>query len=396
MISSLDGGGSEQQTVMLARHLNRQQFAPELLVLRRGGVLESSVPSDVPIHCLNELVKPAAFYWPGQVHRNQVKALTQLLLQRRIDVIYDRTFHMSLIAAPAASEVKVPRVSTVVSPPSFAVPLNAGRFLWIKRQKLAIAYRTAQRVIAVSQAVASDMRQYYGLRRRIDVVLNPVDIQRLQQQASLPISIEVNTRIPPDSRFRIVCVGRMSAEKGHGLLIAALAKVKAQTGLSTPRLILVGDGPLRSTLERQTSQLGLTDDVTFTGHVPVTAPLIKSADLLVLPSLFEGFPNVVLEALALKTPVLASDIPVIRQLGRIGQPQHRGRDCVATFQSGDESSLAMKILSVRLNSTARRSRVSAGFQLIENSLSVQAQLPRLEQILWQTAASSESIHANKS
>ncbi len=115
--------------MLLAKHLDRSRFAPELLVLRRGGVLESLVPTDVPIHCLSDNVKPSSYYWPGAVHRAQVNALSQLLTARQIDVVYDRTFHMSLIAGPACSQVGVPRISTMVSPPSFAVPLNAGRFV---------------------------------------------------------------------------------------------------------------------------------------------------------------------------------------------------------------------------------------------------------------------------
>ena len=391
MISSLDGGGSELQTLMLAKHLDRNRFAPELLVLRRGGVLEPSVPADVPIHCLAEVTKPSKFYWPGAVHRAQVKTLASLLTERRIDVVYDRTFHMSLIAGPACAQVQVPRVSTIVSPPSFAVPLNAGRFVWIKRRRLAEAYRQAARVIAVSHAVASDVRKYYDLRRGVDVVLNPVDLKTLLQQASQPISL------PNPSRFTIVCVGRMSAEKNQRILLAALSDLKKRVHATMlPQVILVGDGPLRSSLEQFVAAFGLADDVTFAGHISVVAPYIAGADLLVLPSIFEGFPNVVLEAMALKTPVLAADIPVIRQLGRIGpSARDRGYDCVATFECGNADSLAKKIQSVQLNSTARRSRVSAAYRLIEASLSLEAQLPRLEKYLLQAAAASESIHVIK-
>ncbi len=391
MISSLDGGGSEQQTLLLAKHLDRSRFAPELLVLRRGGVLESLVPADVPIHCLAEAAKPTRIYWPGAVHRAQVRALANLLTERQIDVVYDRTFHMSLIAGPACDQVQVPRVSTIVSPPSFAVPLNAGRFVWIKRRRLAEAYRQAARVIAVSHAVASDVRKYYELSRGIDVVLNPVDLAALQQQALQPVSL------PDKSRFTIVCVGRMSAEKGQKILIDALAHLKTQVRpISLPHVMLLGDGPLRSRLERQVTALGLTEYVTFAGHISVAAPYIAHADLLVLPSLFEGFPNVVLEAMALKTPVLASDIPVIRQFGRIGPTaQDRGYDCVATFECGNAVSLSMKIQSVQLNSTARRSRVSAAYRLIETSLCLEVQVPRLEKYLLQAAAASESIDVIK-
>lgn len=383
MIASMDGGGSERQTLLMLRHLSRERFAPELFVLRRGGTLFDQIPGDVPVHCFEDLFDrskhPLWLRLPGQIHRAQVNVVRRLIVERSIDVIYDRTFHMTLIAGPATNKTSIPRVSTIVSPPSHAVPQNAGKFLAIKRAKLAAAYKLSAKVLAVSAPVAADACRYYGFSRsHVQAVPNPVDFAELDRAvASTP---------PPsrDERYTVVCVGRMTQEKGHRELIEAIGHLRRQNDsfYASLRLWLVGDGPLRSQLETLAQSLGVTDCIQFVGHVAQPAPWIAAADALCLPSRFEGFPNVMLEAMALGTPVIASDIPVVRSLGRISSdPSIRGKTYLAVYPSGDSANLARRIVNVRQNSTATRSRRLFADKLAREALAVHAIVPRLEAIM---------------
>lgn len=382
MIASMDGGGSERQTLLLLRHLSRERFAPELLVLRRGGSLYNEIPDDVPVHCLEESLPSFRIPWPGRIHRAQVASLEKILRDREIDVIYDRTFHMSLIAGPAAARLRVPRVSTIVSPPSRAVPQNAGRFVTIKRRRLAKAYTDAAKVIAVSHPTASDARLFYGLKpQQICAIPNPVDADEL---ASVIAAAEQPAR---DDRYTIACVGRMTQEKGQACLIHALAALaKIDPSFSIPHVWMVGDGPMRSELESMCQGYGLQNSIEFVGHVTQPAPWIAAADALCLPSSFEGFPNVMLEAMALGTPVIASDIEVVRSLGRVShEAEYRGRYCVLTFRSGDAEHLARKIRRLRLNPTGTRSRTRAAHDLAHHVHSIKAIVPRIESIMLKAA-----------
>jgi glycosyltransferase involved in cell wall biosynthesis len=378
MIGSMDGGGAERQTLLLLRHLSREKFAPELFLLKRGGAFYDRVPSDVPIHCFADATLTAGLNWPGKIHRQQVAFVHRLLVERNIDVVYDRTFLMTLIAGPAAEKANVPRVSTIVSPPSRAVPMNAGRLLWIKRKRLAHAYAHAAETIAVSSPAAQDARSYYRLKPRgIIAVPNPVDAAELDAIiASSP---------PParDQRYTIACVGRMTKEKGHTFLIQALDCLRTQDPqFELPRVWMLGDGPLRLKLERQTQQLGLTEQVKFLGQIDQSAPWIAASDALCLPSTFEGFPNAMLEAMAIGTPVIASDIPVVRSLGRVApNSEDRGRDYVAMFKSENAADLARKIRRLRLNPTATYSRMIAARNLARRALAIESILPRLEAIM---------------
>jgi len=407
MISSMDGGGSERQTLLLLKHLDRRRFAPELYLLRRTGSLLDQVPGDVPIHCFEDagsridggqppfrsldqgwqrsLAKIAArLKWlplPGRVHRRQVADVARVLVERQIDVIYDRTFHMTLIAGEAALTTGVPRVSTIVSPPSRAVPLNAGRFLSIKKRRLRQAYRDSAAVIAVSHPTARDAAAFYHLpRRRFLVAANPVDCDALDQiVAATP---------PPgrDQRYTIACVGRISTEKGQMELVEALRKLRSDhPDQPLPRVWMIGDGPLRASLQQRVRDERLQDAIEFIGHVSQPAPWIAAADAVCITSYFEGFPNVLLESMALGVPVITRSIDVVRSLGRLAtDPTIRGRVYLTTFENATDQigfDLARKIVKTRTNETARRSKAISARRLAREELSIASGMARIERIL---------------
>lgn len=388
MIASLEGGGSERQTLLLLRWLDRRRFAPELYLMRCAGGLLDRVPADVPIHVFAESDEARAsgrWNWPGRIHRSQVRHLAALLQRRRIDVIYDRTFHMSLVAHPAAAQRQVPRVATIVSPPSQMVPLRAGRFRRLKRRRLRQAYSDAALVLAVGGPVAADAARYYGLpRRRFLAVPNPIDSQ------ALDAAVAAAPRPPRDASFHIVCVGRMSVEKGQSELIDALGVLRRDTPDFPPaKLWLIGDGPLRRSLQQHAASCGVAEQVEFLGQLSEPAPWIAAADVLCLPSRFEGFPNVLLEAFALGVPVVARRIDVIRWLGRLPRdPTLRGRDYVATFPDRGRQrgvDLAAKLRRLWLHPTATASRVAAARRLARETLAIGEIVPRIESLLAKAA-----------
>ncbi len=123
----------------------------------------------------------------------------------------------------------------------------------------------------------------------------------------------------PDDVFRIVCVGRLSAEKGQAGMLQALKGVR-ETGLDA-RVTFVGDGPERVQLEALGADLGLADSVTFLGRVPEqeTLGVVASADLLAMSSFMEGLPVVLMEAMAMGIPVVAPRVAGIPELVTHGE-----------------------------------------------------------------------------
>jgi glycosyltransferase involved in cell wall biosynthesis len=119
---------------------------------------------------------------------------------------------------------------------------------------------------------------------------------------------------PPPSAQRLVSIGRLDGQKGQLLLLEAMARLR-NAGLKV-ELTLVGDGPLRAQLERAAADLGVREQVQFSGWLDAAGvrDAIAAARALVMPSLAEGLPIVVMEALALGRPVIATDVGALAEL----------------------------------------------------------------------------------
>lgn len=370
MVSSMRGGGSEQQTLLLLRHLDRNKFAPHLYLTHREGDLLSQVPSDVRVHCLS-LTQPA-INLPGRILRQQISGLASMLTENQIDVVYDRTFHMTLIAGPAARTTGVPRVSTIVSPPDQALPLVEKRFVGWKRHRLAVAYRNAKQVIAVSRAAADSAIHYYKLSPdRVEVVPNPVDASAIHDRPRTAVNREGHG-------CTLACVGRMTREKGHADLIAALQMTEATWSGPAIQVWFVGDGPLRTQLQTLADQSLNLHRIHFVGHQADPAAWIASADGLILPSRFEGMPNVVLEAMAIGKPVIATASGGTPELQSDPPTMFLANAC-------DPRSLADQINAFVQNPKLRNEHVSAATELIHQKHDVAKTTRRIESILEQAA-----------
>jgi glycosyltransferase involved in cell wall biosynthesis len=114
----------------------------------------------------------------------------------------------------------------------------------------------------------------------------------------------------------LIFAGRLVNVKGLDLLLLAMSTIRAR--LSQASLTILGQGPLLAKLLKQTHDLGLTDAVRFMGFQQNPWPYLKHADIFVMSSRYEGLPNVLLEALALGTPIVATDCPgAIREMQTI-------------------------------------------------------------------------------
>lgn len=308
---SLEGGGSERQLWQLVCKLPRPQFDLGVYLLYRKGLFLDQLPQEMRVDDFWSHHSVRDFRWPGSIHAAQVRHLAQIVDQGRIQVVYDRTFHMTLVTAPACKRAGVPRVSVIVSPPSQDFVRAGERFAWLKHRRLRAAYSDPNSVaVAVSGAVADDAAEFYGIdREAIVVVPSPIDLDSVREKSGV--------ETPLSKGVPIFCVvGRLSSEKGQKLAIDAFAIVVKEH--SDARLRLIGDGPDRDLLQRHAAALGIDGRVEFLGFQQNPYPAIAAATALVIPSEYEGLPNVALEAMALRTPVIATRCSgaVIELLGR--------------------------------------------------------------------------------
>lgn len=312
--SSMNGGGSERQLLYLLRGLDRSRFEPLLYLFFEEGALLEAVPKDVPIFSFWKNRTRPKLQWPGRMHRQYISDLTDVIRKERIEVTYDRLFHMTLVAGPATQATDCPRVSTIVSPPEHDLQRREERWQWIKRKKLSRAYQRSAALLSVSAGTAQAASEFYKIPySQFQIVPSPLDIEGIDQKklAAFPDTPGSGVALDDSQLKHIVSVGRLSQEKGHSDLLEAFRQLIERQLVEKEeviyRLHLVGDGPLMGTLQEKAVREGLKPFVFFHGHLSNPYPLMHRADLHVLPSHYEGLPNVMLESMVLRCPVLATD-----------------------------------------------------------------------------------------
>jgi glycosyltransferase involved in cell wall biosynthesis len=166
------------------------------------------------------------------------------------------------------------------------------------------AYRHADRLVAVSRGVADDVAEQYRLpRERMEVIYNPVTGPHIDQAGCRPPNHPWFADGEPPV---FLSMGRLTPQKDHAMLLRAFARVRAQRSV---RLMILGEGPLRGELERLVTDLGIESSVALPGYVDEPFSYIRRSAAFVLSSRFEGFGNVLVEALACGTPVVSTDCP---------------------------------------------------------------------------------------
>lgn len=159
-------------------------------------------------------------------------------------------------------------------------------------------------LIAVSQQIQRELVDAGAPAERVRLVHNAIVLDNYQRRAATGYTSELIGR--PLRGPLLVCIGRLSAEKGHTDLIDALARM---VSLGHPfTAVFAGDGPERQPLLDQIRACGLVDAVHLPGYIAEPQRLLNEAQLMILPSLTEGLPNIALESLAMGVPVLATRV----------------------------------------------------------------------------------------
>jgi glycosyltransferase involved in cell wall biosynthesis len=175
---------------------------------------------------------------------------------------------------------------------------------WLRFWPIRRLYPQVDRIVAVSEGVADDTARIARMpRERIQVIRNPVITPELAGLAAEPCS---HPWLQPSQPPVIVAAGRLQRQKDFPTLIRAVGLVRQERCC---RLVILGEGGERAKLETLASDLGLAGEVDLPGFQANPYPFLVRGDLFVLSSRWEGSPNVLTEAMALGTPVVATDCP---------------------------------------------------------------------------------------
>jgi glycosyltransferase involved in cell wall biosynthesis len=292
LLPTLSGGGAERVIVTLLQHLDRSRFEPHLGLVEAVGPLLEDLPADVPLHDLG--AKRVRRALPGII-RLCWKLKPQVLLPVMGELNLSAVLFRPLLP---------PGVRVLLREDTSPSALNAqGRkhslyWNWLYRR----LYPRADGIVCVGDYVREDLADNFGVpRSKLARIYNPVNLEltrRLAEAGGNPYS---------GAGPHLVAAGRLAHEKGFDLLLDAMTLVRAAT--SSADLTILGEGLLEPDLRAQRERLGLIEAVQLAGFQPNPYPYFKHADLFVLSSRYEGFGLVVIEALAVGTPVVAAACP---------------------------------------------------------------------------------------
>ncbi len=296
-ITDLDVGGAERMFVELVTRLDRNRWEPRVYCLSDSGALAARLQAaEIPVICFG--AKNSRNLRVIQKLTAELKTFSPVLLQCFL-------FHANFVGRLAAWRAGVPHVvcGIRVAERRSRVPL------WLDR----LTQGFVDQNVCVSRAVAEFSIHKARLKAsKISVIPNAVDFDRFASavavdRASLGLSVAP----------LVLFVGRLDPQKAPFILLEAFAHLLERH--PDWQLLLVGDGPLRASMEEWVTQRGLDHRIQIAGWRPDIPELLKAADLLTLPSLWEGMPNIVLEAMAAGLPVVVSRVEGTEELIRDGE-----------------------------------------------------------------------------
>ncbi len=277
-------GGLDRVAILLANGFAARGLRTELWMARDEGPMRGLVAADVRII-------PAPSTGRGLALALQLPALRARIRSVRPKILLSAGNQSNVTVALACRGTATAAVAKITNP--IDRPGSSGAALALRRARFGVTARLSSLTLALS---AADARRYAAWYRRAAIapVHNPYVTDAMVAAGAARVS---------HSEPVLLSLGRLAPQKDHATLLSALARLRDRQW----RLHIVGDGPLRETLEQQARTLGIADRVVFEGFRPDPLPYLAQADLLVVSSRWEGLPAAPIEAMACGCAVVATD-----------------------------------------------------------------------------------------
>jgi glycosyltransferase involved in cell wall biosynthesis len=329
--------GAERWILALLKHLNQDRIKPLICALR------DDQGSNAPIcDAASELGVPSLVIdAPRRFDFNAVRKLRRIIRGRKISILHTHGYKVDLLG----------RLATLGTPCKIITTPHG----WTHEPDMKLRmYESLDRaifpfmdlVVPLSQEMHKDIAQLPGMRRKLQLILNGVDLDEIASDVKEAPEL---TAWKSEGCFIIGFIGRLIEAKGIGALLRAVAQMPSPA----VRVALIGNGPDEQSFRDMAQSLNISERVTFFGYREDRLSFIKAFDVLALPSLSEGIPRCIMEAMGLGVAVVASDIPGCRAVV----------DSCETgilVPTGDEKALGEAFESLRRNPVFRNTLAQAG------------------------------------
>ena len=290
--------GGEQVILTILKNLNRNKYEPLLLYLDRGDGKSKRLVEVAALFNIHTIAVPCR----RKFDLKTIKQIRHEIKNRNIGCIHTHDFKSDFYGLMATINTPVTRIATSHGSTKDSILLRSYLFL-----SEFVFYNFYDWIIAVSKQRKNDLFTNLIIRKKIILIENGIDTElfRLSQSNT---DQEETTKLFSRS-VNIAIIGRLYPDKGHAYLLQALPRVIEK--FADLMLFIIGEGPSGNVLKQQVQESGLDNHVKFLGVRNDLYHFYQCLDLLVIPSLREGLPYVLLEALANNVPVVASRVGAI-------------------------------------------------------------------------------------
>lgn len=273
IITSLGGGGAERVALNLLNNLDLKKFEVHVILTNQDGNYCKELRKEIGVSILN--IKRSR-YAGMRIKAELEKLKPKIVLTFSIEL----NTIVGLFVAPFFKNeiVFISREINVLS----KVKLN-----FIRKILLKLAYKNSSKIVSQSNDMTEDLKKYLNItEEKIYQISNPIDCEKIVEK------FKGENPFIDSSKKNILCAGRLELQKGFDLLIESFSEVNNNNYI----LNIIGDGSEREKLEKLCVEKNIQNKVKFLGFQENPYIYMKNADLFILSSRYEGFPNVLLEA----------------------------------------------------------------------------------------------------
>jgi glycosyltransferase involved in cell wall biosynthesis len=345
-IYSIHGGGAEKRTQKILENLDLTKVEPHLCVFHLTG--KETLEKKIPLHDLSTKLRPASFFLTLK--------LIKLIFKLKPQKIFSILWSVNLVALIAGKLTNTPVAINEAN--TLSASLKKFSFSYLREKLVTFLYPKALIITTVSKYVKMDLIKNFKLsENKIITIHTGINIKTVE---------ELSKKYDVGNKNHILTCGGLHWRKNHNLLLEALEQLKEYS------VIILGTGHLKKPLDVKAKNLGI--NLVLPGFKENPYPYFKNAAVFVLTSFYEGMPNVLLEAMALKIPVISVDCP-----GGIREIITDGKTGLIVPQN-DKQALANAIQTLMTNPELCQKLTQSAYNNLNNNFTLKKMIKEYEVI----------------